>query len=69
MGFVARMGAYWQCDVCRWEWFLDSDSGPRQCPECGSRRWNDSMVRDAGLYEQALVMRHLNRHRRPISGA
>ena len=66
MGFVARMAAYWQCDACAWEWFLDSESGPRQCPKCGSRKWNDSIVRDAKLYEQALAVRHLNRHRRPL---
>src|SRR5271170_6056172 len=31
------MAPYWQCDVCRWEWFADTETGPRQCPKCGSR--------------------------------
>lgn len=66
MGFAGRMTAFWQCDECGWEWVLDSESGPRQCPNCGSRKWNDSIVRDAKLYEQALAVRHLNRHRRPL---
>src|ERR1700679_331646 len=66
MGFAAIMTAFWQCDECAWEWVLDSESGPRQCPNCGSRKWNDSIVRDAHLYRQALAVRHLNRHRRPL---
>lgn len=67
MGFVARMAAYWQCDLCGSEWFLDSESGPRQCPECGSRKWNDSMMKDADLCQQALVERHLNPQRKPLT--
>jgi rubredoxin len=67
MGFVARMAAYWQCDLCGSEWFLDSESGPRQCPECGSRKWNDSMMKDSDLYQQALVERHLNPQRKPLT--
>jgi rubredoxin len=67
MGFVARMAAYWQCDLCGSEWFQDSESGPRQCPECGSRKWNDSMMKDADLYQQALVERHLNPQRKPLT--
>jgi hypothetical protein len=66
MGFAAKMTAFWQCDECRWEWVLDSESGPRQCPKCGSRKWNDSIVGNAKLYEDAIAVRHLNRHRRPI---
>ena len=66
MGFAARMTAFWQCDECAWEWVLDSESGPSQCPKCSSRKWNDNMVRDAKLYEQAIAVRHLNRHRRPL---
>jgi len=67
MGLIARMAPYWQCDVCSWEWFADSEVGPRQCPKCGSRKWNDGMVRDADLYQQALVVRHLNPYRRCLS--
>jgi hypothetical protein len=36
-------------------------------PKCGSRKWNDGMVKDADLYQQALVVRHLNPYRRPLS--
>ncbi len=67
MGLIARMAPYWSCDVCGEEWFADSESGPRQCPKCGSRRWNDGMVRDADLYQKALVIRHLNPYRRILS--
>ena len=67
MGLVARMAPYWCCDVCSAEWFADSDAGPRQCPNCGSRKWNDGMVREADLYQRALVVRHLNPYRRPLS--
>jgi rubredoxin len=67
MALIARMAPYWQCDVCSWEWFADSESGPRQCAKCGSRKWNDGMVKDADLYQQALVVRHLNPYRRPLT--
>ena len=67
MGLVGRMAAYWSCDICKEEWFADSDTGPRQCPKCGSRKWNDGMVRAADLYQQALVVRHLNPYRRLLS--
>jgi hypothetical protein len=67
VGFVARMAPYWSCDVCKEEWFADSGTGPRQCPKCGSRKWNDGMVRDADLYLKALVVRHLNPYRRPLT--
>jgi hypothetical protein len=67
MGMIARMAPYWLCDRCSWEWFAESASGPRQCPKCGSRKWNDGMVRDADLYQQALVVRVLNPYRRPLS--
>ena len=50
MGLVARMAPYWSCDVCKQEWFANSSYGPRQCPKCHSRKWNDGMVRDADLY-------------------
>jgi hypothetical protein len=67
MALIARMAPYWQCDVCSAEWFVDSESGPRQCPKCGSRKWNDGMVRDADLLLKSLVVRHLNPYRRPLS--
>jgi hypothetical protein len=67
MGLVAKMAVYWTCDQCKGEWFADSDSGPRQCPKCGSRKWNDGMVSQADLYQKALVVRHLNPYRRPLS--
>jgi hypothetical protein len=67
MSLVARMAPYWQCDLCNCEWYADSKTGPRQCPKCGSRKWNDGMVREADLYRKALVMRYLNPHRRPLS--
>jgi len=67
MSLIARMAPFWQCDVCSWEWFTDSESGPRQYPKCGSRKWNDGMVRQADLYREALVVRHLNPYRRPLS--
>lgn len=67
MGLVARMAPYWVCDVCAFEWFADSESGPRQCPHCRSRKWNDGMVSQADLYQKALVVRHLNPYRRPLS--
>jgi len=67
MSLVARMAPYSQCDLCSWEWLCDSETGARQCPKCGSRKWNDGMVREADLYQQALVVRHLNPYRRPLS--
>jgi hypothetical protein len=67
MALIARMATFWQCDVCSSEWFADSEAGPRQCPKCGSRKWNDGMVRDADLLLKSLVVRHLNPYRRPIS--
>ena len=67
MALVARMAAYWQCDLCGGEWLADSESGPRQCPSCKSRRWNDGMVGQADLYQKALVVRHLNPYRRALS--
>ena len=67
MALIARMATFWKCDECSEEWFANSESGPRQCPKCGSRKWNDGMVRDADLYRQALVVRHLNPYRRALS--
>lgn len=67
MGLVMIMAPYWSCDVCEEKWFAASETGPRQCPKCHSRKWNDGMVRDADLYQKALVIRHLNPYRRPLS--
>jgi hypothetical protein len=67
MGLVMKMAPYWSCDVCKEEWFAESETGPRQCPKCGSRKWNDGMARDADLYQQALIVRHLNPYRRPLT--
>ena len=67
VGLVARMAPYWVCDECSAEWFADSEQGPRQCPKCRSRKWNDGMVRDADLYLKALVVRYLNPYRRLLS--
>ncbi len=64
MALIARMAPYWVCDVCSAEWYADTHNGPRQCPECGSRKWNDGMVRQADLYQQALAVRQLNPYRR-----
>jgi hypothetical protein len=67
MGLVAKMALYWKCDACGWEWFADSETGPRQCKKCGSRGWNDGMVREADLYQRALVIRHLNPYRKVLT--
>ena len=67
MGLVAKMALFWKCDACGEEWFAESDTGPRQCRGCGSRSWNDSMVREADLYQRALTIRHLNPYRKPLS--
>jgi hypothetical protein len=52
MALIARISPSWQCDVCSWEWFAASESGPRQCPKCGSRKWNNGMVRKGDLTAQ-----------------
>jgi hypothetical protein len=67
MGLVAKMAIYWHCDVCKEEWFADSDIGPRQCPYCRSRKWNDGMVGSADLFLRGRVVTHLNPHRRFLS--
>jgi hypothetical protein len=43
---------------------MESEKGPRQCPKCGSRRWNDGEVAQADLLLRAFTFRHLN----PIEG-
>jgi hypothetical protein len=67
MAIIMRMAAFWQCESCEAEWFMDSPKGPRQCPKCGSRRWNDGEVAQADLYVRSLTVRHLNPHRKPLS--
>jgi hypothetical protein len=64
MGLIAKMALYWRCDVCKEEWFADSDRGPRQCPICSSRKWNDSLVGRADLFLRSRVITHLNPYRR-----
>jgi len=68
MGFLAKMALHWRCDRCKAEWFADSDVGPRQCPSCRSRRWNDGALLDADLYLQSLRLVYLNPYRKPMSG-
>jgi hypothetical protein len=67
MGLVMKMAPYWNCDLCKQDWFAETETGPRQCPKCGSRKWNDGMAIDADLYQKALVVRHLNPYRRPLT--
>ena len=67
MGLIAKMALYWSCDVCKEEWFTYSDIGPRPCPSCGSRKWNDGLVGRADLFLKSRVVTHLNSYRRPLS--
>jgi len=67
MALVMRMAAHWQCEACQAEWLMDESKGPRQCPRCGSRRWNDGELAQADAYIKSLVIRHLNPYRRPLS--
>jgi hypothetical protein len=67
MAVVMRMAAHWACEVCKQEWFMHSEKGPRQCPKCGSRKWNDGEVAQADLLAHAVTLRHLNPYRRPLS--
>jgi hypothetical protein len=67
MGLVARMGPFWVCDSCEAGWYAETYKGPRQCPKCGSRGWNDGMVRDADLYARSLRCVVLNPYRKPLS--
>jgi hypothetical protein len=67
MGLIARMAAFWICDDCKAEWYASTDSGPRQCPSCRSRRWNDGELALADLYARSLRIVHLNPYRKPIT--
>lgn len=67
MGLVAKMAPYWQCDRCGFEWYADGETGPRQCKKCGSRGWNDGLVRSADLLLKSLAIRHLDPYRRTLS--
>ncbi len=67
MGLIARMAAFWVCDNCNVEWYAGSDTGPRQCPSCNSRRWNEGELALADAYARALQIRHLNPYRKPLS--
>jgi hypothetical protein len=67
MGLVPKMALYWSCDVCKEEWFADSDIGPRQCPFCCSRKWNDGLIGRADLFLKSRVVVHLNPYRRFLS--
>ena len=67
MALIARMAPFWTCDSCKAEWYADTYKGPRQCPKCGSREWNDGMVKDADLYARSLGWVVLNPYRKPLS--
>lgn len=67
MGLIARMSVFWVCDCCKAEWHADTDTGPRQCPRCKSRRWNDGEVALADMYADSLRIVHLNPYRKPLS--
>lgn len=67
MAMIVKMAAFWQCECCEGQWFMESEKAPRQCPQCGSRRWNEGEVAQADLYLRALTIRHLNPYRKPLS--
>jgi len=67
MGMIARMAFFWVCEVCKEEWYVARETGPRQCPSCKSRRWNDGEVALADLYAKSLRIVHLNPFRKPLS--
>jgi hypothetical protein len=67
MGLIGRMAAFWVCECCEAEWYASTDVAPRQCPSCGSRRWNDGELALADLYAKSLRIVHLNPYRKPIS--
>lgn len=67
MAVFLRMAAFWSCEVCKAEWFMESEKGPRQCPKCGSRKWNEGEAAQIELYLRSLTIRHLNPYRKPLS--
>lgn len=67
MGLIAKMAAFWFCDQCKAEWYAATDTGPRQCPNCKSRKWNDYEIGLADVYASSLRIRHLNPYRKPIT--
>ena len=67
MGLIARMAAFWVCDCCKAEWYIEREAAPRQCPSCRSRRWNDGEIGLADLYAASLRIVHLNPYRKPLS--
>jgi hypothetical protein len=67
MGLIARMAVFWVCDRCKAEWHADTETGPRQCPSCKSRRWNDGEVALADLYANSLRIVHLNPYRKALT--
>ena len=45
MGLVMKMAPYWSCERVQGRMVRRvRDRAPRQCPKCGSRKWNDSIV-------------------------
>ncbi len=67
MGLIARMAAFWVCECCKGEWYVERDTAPRQCPFCKSRRWNMGEVALADLYAASLRIVHLNPYRKALS--
>jgi DNA-directed RNA polymerase subunit RPC12/RpoP len=67
MAMVMKMAAFWQCERCHAEWYIESAKAPRQCPECGSRRWNEGEAAQIDHYLRSLTVRHLNPYRKPLS--
>lgn len=67
MAMIMKMAAFWLCECCKAEWFVESEKAPRQCPKCGSRRWNEGEAEQVDRYLRSLTIRHLNPYRKPLS--
>lgn len=67
MAMIMQMAAFWLCECCKAEWFIESEKAPRQCPKCGSRRWNEGEAAQVDIYLRSLTIRHLNPYRKPLS--
>jgi DNA-directed RNA polymerase subunit RPC12/RpoP len=67
MAIIMKMAAFWSCECCKTEWFMKSEKAPRQCPKCGSRRWNEGEAAEVERYLRSLVVRHINPYRKPLS--